>query len=947
MAALTTLYAFSGGLDGANPGYGSLIADAHGDLFGATIGGGATGDGTVFELVNTGSGYTFQTLASLNYATTGSGVLAGLTMDANGDLFGVAQSGGSGGVGTAFELVNTGSVYSIQTLASFSGANGSYPAGALVADANGDLFGTTQSGGDNGAGTVFELVKGASGYSLQTLVSFAGANGSAPTGPMIMDAQGDLFGTTLAGGSGGSGTVFELVNTGSGYSLQTLANFSGANGAFLYAGLTADARGDLFGTTYSGGPSGNGTVFELVKGASGYTLQTLATLDNATTGGAVIAGLTIDANGDLFGAAAGGGASDQGTVFELVHSAAGYSLQTLYAFSGPDGGLPEGAPILAANGNLIGTTSGGVGAGNGTVFELSAGIAPPSDASVHNGFVNAANDTSGQTIGGTAAAGDAVAIYDNGALVTTVTANNSGVWAYNVGVLADGPHSFIVTATDATGVTSAPSAALAFTVDTVPPDSAVGSVTVGAGGVATVSGSAEAGSTVMLYDGSSLVGEVTAGTGGTWSYAVGVLAAGSSHSYAVTATDAAGNTSAVSSPLSYTAGSTSSGPPAQPGAPVDAAVSGGYVNAAHDKASQTIGGTTEEGATVTIYDNGAKVAAVTADGAGAWTYKVGILANGSSHSYAVTATDGSGAVSAMSDALSFTVDTKRPTAPTGLADASISNGFVNAAHDTAGQSLTGTAEAGALVTVYDAGVKLGTAAADASTGAWTCDLGVLADGAHRLTATATDAAGNLSGVSAVLAFSVNTDPPTPAVNDVLSSSGQLTTISGVSEARSKVAVFDNGKQIGVATADAHGAWSLSTNLASGTVHQFTETASDTAGNTGASTGVTEWSSVGRKHLVGGSGDDVLIGRTGDRLTGGAGDDHFVFNAGFGKQTITDFTPGSDQIWFSHTAFHSFAAVMADAHRSGGNTVISDAAGDHLTLAGVLPSALSAGDFHFS
>jgi len=376
-------------------------------------------------------------------------------------------------------------------------------------------------------------------------------------------------------------------------------------------------------------------------------------------------------------------------------------------------------------------------------------------------------------------------------------------------------------------------------------------------------------------------------------------------------------------------------------------VHNGYVNAANDTAGQTIGGTTVAGAKVTIYDHGTKVATVTANGKGAWSYKVGDLANGSSHSYAVTATDAAGNVSAMSDVLSFTVDTRRPAAPTGLADTAISHDYVNKAHDTSGQSLTGTAEAGALVTVYDNGVKLGTATANASTGAWTFGLGVLPNGVQRLTATATDAAGNIGAASAALTFTVDTHTPTPAVRDVVASSGHPTTISGVSEAGSKVTVFDSGKQIGVATAGANGTWSLATTLHGSAIHQFTETAVDAAGNTGASTGATFWSDQGHTHLVGGPGNDVLIGQPGDTLTGGAGHDHFVLNVGFGKETITDFASGSDEIWISRSLFHSFAAVMDHAHRSGANTVITDASGDQLTLTGVLPSALHAGDFHFA
>jgi uncharacterized repeat protein (TIGR03803 family) len=134
--------------------------------------------------------------------------------DANGDLFGTTSDGGTNGVGTVFELVKSGSTYTLNTLASFTGSNGAHPTNSLIADANGDLFGTTQGGGANNEGTVFELVKSGSTYTLTTLVSFSGSNGIVPIGGLIADANGDLFGTTYGGGANGQGTVFEITNSG-------------------------------------------------------------------------------------------------------------------------------------------------------------------------------------------------------------------------------------------------------------------------------------------------------------------------------------------------------------------------------------------------------------------------------------------------------------------------------------------------------------------------------------------------------------------------------------------------------------------------------------------------------------------------------------------------------------------------------------------------------------
>jgi uncharacterized repeat protein (TIGR03803 family) len=977
MATLTTLESFTGtGTDGASPGYGSLLMDANGNLFGTTLSGGTSGGGTVFELVNTGSGYNFQTLASFdaNSMVSGNSPFAGLTMDSSGNLFGVTEGGGSAGSGTVFELVNTGSGYNSQplTLATFTGPNGADPTGTLVADANGNLFGTTQSGGQYGEGSVFEMVHSGSGYSQPVVLSSFNFNdGAAPTGPLIVDANGDLFGTTAQGGPGSQGTVFELVNTGSGYGQPvTLATFDGSNGSYLYAGLTADAQGDLFGTTYSGGANSSGTVFELVHNGSGYTFETIANLDYNVTGGYVIGGVSVDSQGNVFGTTDAGGPNGFGTVFELVHGASGYSLPlTVYAFGGADGAMPESSVILDANGNLFGTTSGGGASGSGTVFELSpsapndggaaeqanlavvvnggsgnpigaagegavaftvagmetgdtgvvtftdaanhtvtvnvaagqthytadfstltdgvvsaslqvatnsvgdsftpvAGnvvtldtVAPvqpgaPTDAAVIDGYVNAANNTVGQTIGGTAEAGASVAIFDNGTQVATVLADNSGAWSYQVGALANGAHSYAVTATDAAGNVSAMSAALSFTVQTgapsqpaAPSDAAVSNGYVNAAhdtADQTIGGTTEAGASVAVYDNGTQVATVTADNTGAWSYQVGALADGSVHSYAVTATNAAGNTSPMSAALSFKVDIVA---PGQPAAPTDASVINGYVNAAHDTADQTIGGQTiggmtQQGATVAVYDNGTQVATVTADSSGAWSYQVGVLADGSHHSYAITATDVAGNTSAMSGALTFTVDTTAPVQPAAPADGSVVNGYVNAAHDTAGQTIGGTTEAGASVAIYDNGTQVATVTADAK-GGWSYQVGALADGSHHSYAvTATDAAGNTSVMGSALNFTVDTSAPAQPgapsdgsvsggyVNAAHDTAGQ--TVGGTTEAGASVAIYDNGTQVATVVADGSGAWSYQVGaLADGSHHSYAVTATDAAGNVSA------------------------------------------------------------------------------------------------------------------
>jgi len=153
-----------------------------------------------------------------------------------GDLFGTTFQGGPDNAGTVFEIAKTGNGYAgtPTTLITFNGSNGSNPAAGLIMDANGDLFGTTGAG-TGGDGTVFEIAKTSNGYASTptTLVTFDGSTGSTPEAGLVIDANGDLFGTTTGGGTYGDGTVFEIANTGNGYASTptTLFSFNSTNGA--------------------------------------------------------------------------------------------------------------------------------------------------------------------------------------------------------------------------------------------------------------------------------------------------------------------------------------------------------------------------------------------------------------------------------------------------------------------------------------------------------------------------------------------------------------------------------------------------------------------------------------------------------------------------------------------------------------------------------------------
>ncbi len=379
MTPTLTILATLDGTDGAEP-EAPLVIDADGDLIGTATVGGANGDGTVFELAKTATGYasTPTTLVSFDISD-GMQPDGSLIFDSSGDLLTTTEEGGAGGnyyiSGTVIEIPLTAGVYAstATVLANFDVANfadGADPEGGLLADASGDLFGTTIYGGTSPAyGTVFELAN-TPGSTPDPLVTFDGLDGSEPYGTLIADANGDLFGVTAFGGSGfssghnlsGYGVVFEIVKTAGGYASTPtiLADFTSSSGEYPGEGLVADANGDLFGVTESGGTYGDGTIFEIAKTAGGYSpLITLASF-NGTDGKLPQSALLIDADGNLFGAT-------ETTVFELAKTATSYATTPIVLANVADeiGGL-----TADAEGDLFGTEATTGPGGDGSIFEI-------------------------------------------------------------------------------------------------------------------------------------------------------------------------------------------------------------------------------------------------------------------------------------------------------------------------------------------------------------------------------------------------------------------------------------------------------------------------------------------------------------------------------------------------------------------------------------------------
>jgi uncharacterized repeat protein (TIGR03803 family) len=249
----TVLYSFT--MEDAGDGHDyPLIRDSKGNLYGTTDFGGANGDGTAFELTPAGA---YKVLHTFSGTADGIWPQSSLLRDAKGNLYGEATESGPNGYGTVYEITKKGA---FKVLYGFTGgADGAWPMGGLIEDKAGNLYGTTMGSGASGHGTVFELTP--TGVE-SVLYSFAGGTDAAsPQGALVQDKEGNLYGTTTGGGAYGYGTVFEVTLTGTEKVLYSFTD--GTDGGMPYSPLILDAKGNLYGTTYYGGEYGTGTVFEV------------------------------------------------------------------------------------------------------------------------------------------------------------------------------------------------------------------------------------------------------------------------------------------------------------------------------------------------------------------------------------------------------------------------------------------------------------------------------------------------------------------------------------------------------------------------------------------------------------------------------------------------------------------------------------------------------------
>lgn len=371
----TVLYHFTNGADGGYPSS-DLIVDAQGNVYGTTSAGGSANMGTVFMVSATGKE---TVLHSFTGAPDGGSPTAGLLADRNGNLYGTTYRGGDincapqyGGCGTVFKIGRTGKE---TILHSFESAEGTNPLAGLIADAQGNLYGSTFAGGnlncssaEGGCGTIFKLDKTGN---LTVLYVFAGApDGANPVARLTLDGQGNLYGTSQFGGDFDCSPNFGGCGTvfkldPTGHN-TVLHSFLGypTDGEAPEAPVFLDSAGNVYGTAYAGGSNVDGTMFRIDTAGN----QVFYSFPSGFGPSGPEGPLVPKTGGFVFGATLGGGRHSAGTLFRLDKNG---RLATIHTFDGTHGRYPMGGLVRDAAGNFYGTTYFGGKFDVGVVFKLS------------------------------------------------------------------------------------------------------------------------------------------------------------------------------------------------------------------------------------------------------------------------------------------------------------------------------------------------------------------------------------------------------------------------------------------------------------------------------------------------------------------------------------------------------------------------------------------------
>lgn len=382
---LKTIYSFTAGADGSFP-RGGVVTDDRGNFYGTTSNGGTGRGGVVYQLSKGADGAWTQTsLYAFTGGNDGGNSQAGLLRDGQGNLYGTTYSGGTTGNGVVFKLAppkKGQTAWKYQVLWSFAGdADGSQPTGTLIMDNAGHLYGTTQWGGSGVVGTVFKLsppADGQKGWTKTALYNFTGNNdGGQPSGRMLLGSDGNLYGTTAGYGEFNYGNVFKLSPVGGNWQLSVLHAFAGgSDGEVPRDGLIQGPDGRLYGAT-AGFSHSFGNVFALNTDGSNYQVLWEVPAGNGFEHNGPWQSLSMDASGKLYGATYANGDSDAGQIFQLTPPAPGktaWTSKVLHAFQmGDANGVYPYTTVLVSKGKLYGTTYGTAGQHGfwpGTVWQI-------------------------------------------------------------------------------------------------------------------------------------------------------------------------------------------------------------------------------------------------------------------------------------------------------------------------------------------------------------------------------------------------------------------------------------------------------------------------------------------------------------------------------------------------------------------------------------------------
>jgi uncharacterized repeat protein (TIGR03803 family) len=357
-----------------------LETDSAGNIYGTTVLGGDHGSGTVFQLSPTPSGWVQTVLYSFTGGADGGEPYKGVSIDRQGNLYGTAVTGGSGGCeggcGVVYKLTNSGGTWTQSVIHAFTGGDdGSGPGARVTVDQNGNVYGMTPTGGTYGAGTIYKIRPQSGTWTFQVIHTFTGgADGSSGSAGRMFLSHSRLYGAATTGGTYGSGVVFELTPTAVGeWDFRTLYSFHGQpDGSFPYGALLRAASGKFYGTTYYGGRNGIGAVYELTPRPIGeWRERVIYSFQNGSDGNSPISNLVSDAAGNLYGTTSEGGLGS-GTIFKLSHTGGGqWSESVVHSFEGPpDGGFSYNGMVVDPFGNFYGATVHGGTADDGSVYQF-------------------------------------------------------------------------------------------------------------------------------------------------------------------------------------------------------------------------------------------------------------------------------------------------------------------------------------------------------------------------------------------------------------------------------------------------------------------------------------------------------------------------------------------------------------------------------------------------